>query len=364
MHKKIRVGVVFGGKSMEHEISLLSAKNVIDALDRNKYEVLLIGIDKNGEWHLRDNNHYLADTHHPKLVQFTGSKKPISVVPMEEGKQPLDVIFPVLHGPNGEDGTIQGLLKLANIPFVGAGVLGSAIGMDKDVMKRLLRDAKVPIAKFICIHTHQLHTWSFEKVKQEFGLPFFVKPANAGSSVGITKVKEESDFAAAIQKAFQYDRKILIEEFIDGREIECSVLGNEHPIVSLPGEVITDATEFHSYEAKYVDGSGAIFKLPVELPPDTLSKVQTIALQAYQTLCCEGMARVDLFLKKNGEVIVNEINTIPGFTKLSVYPKLWEVSGIPLPELIDRLIQLALEKHEKEKRIQTTFVDLHEISQV
>lgn len=347
---------------MEHEVSLLSAKNVIDTLDRNKYEVFLIGIDKNGEWHLRDNNQYLADAHHPKLVQFAGNKQPISVVPTEDGKQVVDVIFPVLHGPNGEDGTVQGLLKLANIPFVGAGVLGSAIGMDKDVMKRLLRDAKIPIAKFLCIHSHQLHTWSFEKVKGELGLPFFVKPANAGSSVGITKVKGESDFAAAIQKAFQYDRKILIEEFIEGREIECSVLGNEHPIVSLPGEVITDTTEFNSYEAKYVDGSGAIFKLPIELPPDILSKVQTTALNAYQVLCCEGMARVDLFLKKNGEVIVNEINTIPGFTKLSVYPKLWEATGISLPELIDRLIQLALEKHSKEKHIQTTFVDLHEIS--
>lgn len=362
MHKKIRVGVVFGGKSFEHEVSLLSAKNVIDAIDPKKYEVVLIGIDKNGEWHVRENEQYLANAHHPKLVQFSGSKKSIAIVPAEEGKQSIDVIFPVLHGPNGEDGTVQGLLKLANIPFVGAGVLGSAIGMDKDVMKRLLRDAHIPTAKFICIHNHQLYMWSFEKLKKELGLPFFVKPANAGSSVGISKVKEESDFSAAIRSAFQYDRKILVEEFIEGREIECSVLGNEHPIVSLPGEVVTDATEFHSYEAKYVDGSGAIFKLPVQLPPDILSKVQTISIQAYQVLCCEGMARVDLFLKKNGDVIVNEINTIPGFTKLSVYPKLWEASGIPLPELIDRLIQLALEKHEKEKRIQTTFVDLHEIS--
>ncbi len=366
---------MFGGKSFEHEVALLSAKNVIDALSKDKYEVVVIGIDKNGEWHLRENEHYLADAHHPKLVQFAGSKQPIAVVPKEEGEQlvslskkiplgSLDVIFPVLHGPNGEDGTIQGLLKLANIPFVGAGVLGSAIGMDKDVMKRLLRDAGIPTAKFISIQSHLAHHFSFEKLQKELGLPFFVKPANAGSSIGISKVKKKEDFALAIAAAFQYDRKILIEEFVEGREIECSVLGNEHPIVSLPGEVISAATEFYSYEAKYMESGGAIFKIPVELLPAELSKVQTTSLQAYQALCCEGMARVDLFLKKNGEVLVNEINTIPGFTKLSVYPRLWEASGIPLPELVDRLIQLALDRHQKEKQVKTSFIDLHEISQV
>ncbi|HSX03838.1 MAG TPA: D-alanine--D-alanine ligase [Rhabdochlamydiaceae bacterium] len=372
MHKKIRVGVLFGGKSFEHEVSLLSAKNVIDAIDPDKYEVVLIGIDKNGEWHLRENQHYLADAHHPKLVQFTGSKEPIAVVPKEEGKQfvslskkgplgSLDVIFPVLHGPNGEDGTVQGLLKLADIPFVGAGVLGSAVGMDKDVMKRLLRDAGIPTAKFVSILSHQAHLFPFEKLEKELGLPFFVKPSNAGSSIGISKVKKKEDYKAAIESAFEYDRKILVEEFVEGREIECSVLGNEHPIVSLPGEVITETTEFYSYEAKYVEGSGAIFKLPVELPPDLLSKVQTISREAYQVLCCEGMARVDLFLKKNGDVVVNELNTIPGFTKLSPFPQLWEASGIPFPELVDRLIELALDRHKKEKQVKTSFANLESI---
>ena len=365
MTKKIRVGVLFGGKSAEHEISLLSAKNVIDAMDPEKYEPVLIGIDKTGEWHVRDRAAFLLHADNPKQIQLHKSIENVTLVPKQNGKklvslsihrkeEPLDVIFPVLHGTYGEDGTVQGLLKMAGIPFVGAGVLGSAVGMDKDVMKRLLRDAKLPIPKFISIRKHDLAKYTFAHLAKELGLPFFVKPANLGSSVGISKVKDESEWHTASCDAFLYDNKIMVEEYIEGREIECSVLGNEEPIVSLPGEVIPQH-EFYSYEAKYLDENGALFQLPVSLEPAILQKVQTLAIQAYQAICCEGMARVDFFLKKNGDVYINELNTIPGFTKISMYPKLWEASGISYSALIDRLIELAIERFEKETQLKTTF---------
>jgi len=365
--KKLRVGVLFGGKSAEHEISLISAKNVIDAIDKSKYEVFLIAIDKNGEWHLKKGYEYLMHADNPKLVHLYGHKESVALVPTKHRKElicysgnqlqdslQLDVIFPVLHGTFGEDGTVQGLLKLANIPFVGAGVLGSAIGMDKDVMKRLLRDAKIPIARFITVHETNKYKVDFDEVVKQLGFPFFIKPANLGSSVGIAKVKDKKDFIPALEDAFSYDRKVLIEEFIPGREIECSVLGNDNPIASLPGELIPQH-EFYSYEAKYIDENGALFTIPAVLDKELVSHIQNMALDAYRALCCEGMARVDFFLKPNGDIVVNEINTIPGFTKISMYPKLWEASGIPYAELIDRLIQLAIERHEKEVKLKTSF---------
>lgn len=362
MQKKLRVGVIFGGKSAEHEISLLSARNVVAALDPEKYEVILIGIDKKGRWHIKDAEHLLQSSENPKLVHITESSHNVTLVTTGEErclihldsartKMPVDVIFPIMHGTYGEDGTIQGLLKLMGVPFVGAGVLGSAIGMDKDVMKRLLRDAKIPTATFLCFHKYEKNACSFEDIVAKLGLPFFIKPANLGSSVGISKVKNEEEYQKALEEAFRYDRKILIEEFIEGREIECSVLGNEHPICSLPGEVVP-THEFYSYEAKYLDDKGASFNIPAEMPQETMSVLQKMAIQAYRALCCEGMARVDFFLKKSGEIIVNEINTIPGFTKISMYPKMWEKSGVAYPELIDRLIHLALERHEQENTLE------------
>ena len=365
--RKLRLGILCGGKSAEHEISLISAKSVIDALDKDKYDIYLIGIDKSGAWHLRDHTHYLMHAHDPKLVHLHGDKQSVALLPRDEGKEivsyannqlstnlKLDVIFPILHGTYGEDGTVQGLLKLANIPFVGAGVLGSAVGMDKDVMKRLLRDANIPTARFITLHAQHHHTMNFHDVVAELGLPFFVKPANLGSSVGISKVKSEQDYRAALVHAFTFDRKVVIEECIIGREIECSVLGNEEPIASLPGEVIP-RHEFYSYEAKYLDEEGADFQIPVHLPAEIVEKIQRTAIEAFIALCCEGMARVDFFLKENGDILINEINTIPGFTKISMYPKLWQVSGIPYPELLDRLIQLAIERFEKEKTLKSTY---------
>lgn len=366
-NKKIRLGILFGGKSAEHEVSLISAKNVIEALDQEKYDVFLIGIDKTGQWRLQDAYAYLMHSDNPKLVTLQDAKDHIALVPKTHRKElvsysgnqlnqslQLDVIFPVLHGTYGEDGTVQGLLKLANIPFVGAGVLGSAVGMDKDVMKRLLRDGNIPIAKFMTIHHYNRNQFTFESIVKELGLPFFIKPANLGSSVGVAKVKSAEDFEAAIANAFLYDRKVLIEEYIKGREIECSVLGNEYPIASLPGEMIPQH-EFYSYEAKYLDGEGALFQIPVELPQDQIEKIQEMAIVAYRILCCEGMARVDFFLREDGSIAVNEINTIPGFTKISMYPKLWMASGLSYTQLLDRLIELAIERHEQESALKTNF---------
>lgn len=364
MQKKIRVGILFGGKSAEHEVSLQSAKNVVEAIDKNKYEVVLIGIDKTGRWYLNDASRFLLNADNPKLIKLNKSSDSVALLPGGSGKQelvsissstsrgPVDVVFPILHGTFGEDGTVQGLLKLATVPFVGAGVLGSAVGMDKDVMKRLLREAGVPTAKFLTFHKSASDKIDFEPVKNQLGLPLFVKPANLGSSVGIHKVRNRAELAAAVRDAFQYDSKILIEEAITGREIECSVLGNENPIASLPGEIIPQH-EFYSYEAKYIDENGALLEAPAKLPEEIVRKVQEMAIKAFQVLCCEGMARVDFFLKNNGELLVNELNTIPGFTKISMYPKLWEVSGISYAELIDRLIELALERFEKEKQLKT-----------
>lgn len=362
---KINVGILFGGKSTEHEVSLQSAKNVLDAMDREKYNVTLVGIDKSGRWYLNDQSHFLLNSHDPKRIALNKSDKDVVLVPGDESREllclgggydggKLDVIFPVLHGAFGEDGTMQGLLKLVDIPFVGAGVLGSAVAMDKDVAKRLLRDAGVPIAKFLVFSRWEREKINFQEILQDLGLPLFIKPANAGSSVGVSKVKNEAQFALAIEEAFAFDRKILIEECIVGREVECAVLGNDHPRASAVGEIIAQQ-EFYSYEAKYIDENGALLKIPANLPAETVASIQEQAIKAYQALCCEGMARVDFFLTPDHVAIVNEINTIPGFTKISMYPKLWEISGISYPELIDRLIQLALERHGEEQKLQTSY---------
>lgn len=358
------MAVIFGGKSAEHEVSLQSAKNVIDAIDKDKYVVVPIGITKKGEWVLGNATNLLLNASDPKLIKLNKSNENLALVPSTEkqifqpinghatGNNQIDVVFPVLHGTYGEDGTMQGLLKLLDVPFVGAGVLGSALGMDKDVMKRLLNAGGVPTAKILVFNVGE--NIKFESVEKKLGLPFFVKPANLGSSVGISKIKDKKDFAPAVKKAFEYDNKILIEEFVPGREVECSVLGNEEPQASLPGEVIP-THEFYSYEAKYIDERGANFEIPAKLPRGIIKKIQDMAITAFKVLNLEGMARVDFFLKDNDEVIVNEVNTIPGFTKISMYPKLWEASGLSYSELIDKLIELAIERHKKEKKLKTTF---------
>lgn len=364
MKKKIRVGIIFGGQSAEHEVSLQSGKNIIEAIDKGKYEVVPIGIDKSGRWYMGDGSRFLLNANNPKLIALNrsdASTRPVGLISSQgsyglvdlnthESVGEIDVFFPVLHGPMGEDGTIQGLLKLANVPFVGAQVLGSAVGMDKDVMKRLLRDAGIPVAKFLIIQSAEQSKFTFETVNKRLGLPFFIKPANLGSSIGVSKVKSANQFARALKEAFQYDHKILVEEYIKGREIECSVLGNDQPIASLPGEV-SPHHEFYSYEAKYIDEHGSALKIPAKLPQSIVKKVQELAIKTFQVLSCEGMARVDFFLRGKNEVMVNEINTIPGFTNISMYPKLWEASGVSYPKLIDRLIQLAFERFRRDQKL-------------
>jgi D-alanine-D-alanine ligase len=294
---------------------------------------------------VRDNVSLVSKENMPYLVSLTQKT---------EAKL-LDVIFPVLHGTYGEDGAVQGLLKLADIPFVGANILGSAIGMDKDVMKRLLRDAVIPTAKFQTIYRNDATNIDFEKIVKELGPLLFIKPANLGSSVGITKVKNQNDWERALNLAFQYDDKILVEEAIHGREIECGLLGNEYPIASLPGEVIITKCEFHSYESKYFDDAGTQLIVPAKLPQETIERIQKLAIDTYKVLCCEGLARVDCFLTETDELKVIEINTIPGFTNLSAYPMLWQASGWELPAIVDYLIELALERRQREKKLKTTF---------
>jgi len=364
MSNKIKVGVLFGGRSVEHEVSLQSAKNIISTINKDKYEVVPIGIDKDGRWYLQDQTNFLLHADNPKLITLSKSSKEVvisqgdkaNLIDLSNGDSLgfIDVVFPVIHGPFGEDGTIQGLLKLANIPFIGASVLGSSVAMDKDVMKRLLRDANISIGKFLTYRFASKENIDYHIVTKELGLPLFVKPANLGSSVGISKVSQKSEFETAIMEAFQFDNKIIVEEFIEGREIECSVLGNENPIASIPGEIIPQR-DFYSYNAKYIDESGALLELPAKLEENQIQQIQQISINTYKTLSCEGMARVDIFLQENGKMIVNEINTIPGFTDISMYPKLWKLSGISQTELIDRLIQLAMDRFEKESKLKTSY---------
>jgi D-alanine-D-alanine ligase len=319
MSKKLKIGILFGGKSAEHEVSINSANNVIKALDKTKYQIVKIKIDKKGKF---------------SINSLKG----------------LDVVFPVLHGPFGEDGSMQGFLKIMNLPFVGPGVLGSAVGMDKDIMKRLFRDAGIPIGKFETIRNGE--EVSFPKLSKSLGLPMFIKPANLGSSVGIHKIKNEADFKKAVKDAFLYDTKLVFEENIKGREIECSVLGNENPIASLPGEIIPSG-DFYSYNSKYLDNK-SVSKIPAELSKDIVKKIQDMAVQVFKTLNCEGMGRVDFFLKDNGEILVNEINTLPGFTAISMYPKMWEASGMPISKLLDNLINLSINRFKRDQKLKST----------
>jgi len=362
---KKRVGILFGGKSVEHEVSLQSARNVYDAIDRAKYDVTLIGIDKAGQWHTCDAALLAAATAPTAELAPGAAGESLALVPGDteralvgagshRGLPRLDVVFPVLHGTYGEDGTVQGLLKLANVPFVGAGVLGSALGMDKDVAKRLLREAGIPVARARTLNGVAAAAATFDELAADLGAPFFVKPANSGSSVGVSKVRDAAGWAAARAEALRYDRKLLAEEFIRGREIEVAVLGNDDPQASVPGEIIP-RHEFYSYEAKYLDENGAALRIPADLPAATAALVRQLAVRTFQALACAGMGRVDFFVTADGRAYVNEINTIPGFTKISMYPKLWEATGVPYGRLIERLLELAIERHAREAEIETSF---------
>jgi D-alanine-D-alanine ligase len=359
-NKKIRVGIIFGGRSGEHEVSYSSATSIINAIDKNKYEVIPIGITKKGKWISPEETAYalksgkiegkssvvlLGDPSSKKLIKINNNRGLNNISSGEN----LDVIFPVLHGPYGEDGTIQGLLELANIPYVGAGVAASAISMDKDLMKIIFKQKSLPILNWLTIKRKK---WQKDKkeilslIQNKFKYPIFVKPTNLGSSVGITKVNQEKELKGAIDLAASYDRKILIEQGLEGaREIECSILGNDEPRASVVGEV-KPAGEFYDYDSKYIDERTELI-IPAELPKEVSEKIREIALQVFKTVDAAGMARVDFFVSpKNNKIYLNEINTIPGFTFVSMYPRLWEASGIPYTDLIDKLIQLALERFQ------------------
>jgi D-alanine-D-alanine ligase len=355
------VGVIFGGRSGEHEVSLKSAKSVIDAMDSERYEIVPIGITKEVRWLMSSDASLLL----PEAVVSGGDREVAlfgdptrgELVRIENGAGAtpagaLDVIFPVLHGTFGEDGTIQGLLELANVPYVGCGVLGSSAGMDKVAMKRLFRDAGLPIGEFVGFLRSQ---WEadregvLDRLEAEIGYPAFAKPANLGSSVGITKAADRASLAAAVDTAARYDRKVLVERGIDAREIEVAVLGNDEPRASLPGEIIPHA-DFYDYETKYVNDV-AEYAIPADLDPETTAEIQSLAVRAFEAVDAAGLARVDFFVERTtGRVLVNEINTMPGFTTISMYPKLWEASGVSYRELIDRLIGLAFDRHRENSR--------------
>ena len=377
MAEKLRVGVIFGGQSGEHEVSLVSAQGIMNAMDKEKYEIIPIGITKEGRW--------LTSGEPMKLLQSSPAVPPAvggderggaeraesgtwelmpsrsrrDLVPgtREKGFPQVDVVFPVLHGPYGEDGTVQGLLELADIPYVGAGVLGSALGMDKIAMKAVFMSHGLPVVEHVALKRKD---WErdpeamMELIEEELGYPCFVKPANLGSSVGISKVHQRSELAPALHLAARYDRRMLAERAVNAREIEVSVLGNDEPIASVPGEIIP-CREFYDYIAKYVDDRSELI-IPADLPPEVTRRIQELAIAAFLAVDCAGMARVDFLLDKDtGELNVGELNTIPGFTPISMYPKLWEASGISYSELIDRLIELALERHADNSRSETSY---------
>jgi len=359
---KRRVAILFGGRSAEHEISCISARSVMDALDPDRYEVIPIGITKEGAWRLMPGG--------PPAIEGEGSEKRLPGVTASAGEEvalsqgqrehrlvasaidagSVDVVFPVLHGPYGEDGAVQGLLEMAGVAYVGAGVLGSAVGMDKDVQKTLARAAGLPVVDWIAVRERD---WSEDREGVEaraeaLGYPLFAKPANLGSSVGISKVHAASELMQALDEALAYDSKAILECSVeDAREIECAVLGNDDPTASLPGEVVP-SNEFYDYEAKYLDETSRLI-IPAELDAATVAEIQRLAVAAFRAVECAGMARVDFFLAPSGKVYLNELNTIPGFTSISMYPKMWEASGLAYPQLLDTLIELAIERNERSR---------------
>jgi len=342
-----RVVIIFGGRSAEHEISLLSARNILRALDRKRFVPYLIGIDKQGRW-FREEGSTILGVDVPedaRLIHLNPDAKPIDPSVL----RPDDVVFPVLHGTFGEDGTIQGLLEMHDVAYVGAPVLGSAVGMDKDVTKRLLRDAGIPIVPYrvVTARTFARDPSLCMSAAADLGYPLFCKPANAGSSVGVSRVRAPADLPGALRAAFQLDRKVLLEKAVDAREIECAVLGNEEPEASAVGEIVLSHKDgFYSYDAKYLDPDGAEFRVPAAIDAAVAERVRTFAVWAFRVLELAGLARVDFFLDRgDGSLYLNEVNTMPGFTAASGYPKMWAASGVEVRALVSRLIELAIERH-------------------
>lgn len=371
MGKKLRVGIIFGGRSGEHEVSLMSAQGVMKAIDQTKYEVVPIGITKEGRWLASGDplkalaSGDSAESYHAALLaepsaqglmrldELNAQRGGLAAVRVSQ----LDVVFPILHGPYGEDGTIQGLLELAGIPYVGAGVMASAVGMDKVIFKDVMRAHGLPVVPYLVVKRktfEQQPDRVVAQVESEIGYDCFVKPANLGSSVGISKAHNRAELLAGLAEAARYDRKLIVEVAVEAREIEVSVLGNDEPIASVPGEIVP-CNEFYDYAAKYLDGKSELL-IPAPIPPETAEAIRRLAVAAYLAIDCAGMARADFLLDRlTGQVYINEVNTLPGFTAISMYPKLWEASGISYPELIDRLIQLALERQADKDRSATLY---------
>src|SRR5437762_7668541 len=374
MPKKLRIGVIFGGRSGEHEVSVRSARSVIDAIDKSKYEVVPIAITKEGNWlapsvaaellppetQRRISTQSFGPTRDDVAIVGDPSRNGLLKLGSDSGRaERLDVVFPVLHGTYGEDGTIQGLLEMAAIPFVGCGTLASSCGMDKVTMKALFKEAGLPI----CRHTWLLRSeWEsdqqkvFRRIRREIGFPCFVKPANLGSSVGVSKATDKASLGKAIDLAARYDRKIMVEELVDGREIECAVIGNDEPQASLPGEYVIheESARFLDYTEKYSSTGNVDFVVPARISKTLIVRIQKLAVTAFKAIDASGLSRVDFFLKKDGELILNEINTLPGLTDVSGFPKMWEATGVPFPRVIDRLIEFAIERHCERARNETS----------
>ena len=357
MDKKIQVAILYGGRSTEHQISLLSAENIFKSLDKDKYQAIMIAIDQNGSWFFHGSDMKLSHSGDPHNIALSELNLPctLSVITNDhcllnrntgETLAKIDVIFPVLHGGSGEDGSIQGLSRLANLPCVGSDVLGSSMGMDKDIMKRLLRDAKIANADFLTLRKSVDAIPSYEEISKQLGSELFVKPANLGSSVGITFVKNKESYETAIPKAFEYDPKVVIESRVIGREIEVAVLGNNNPKASIVGEVLPKGG-FYSYEGKYLSDDGAALMIPADLEEAVSDRVRKFAIDVYVKLECFGLTRVDMFLREDGVIYVNEINTIPGFTAISMYPTLWKETGLANKDLVDQLVSFAIERHKE-----------------
>jgi D-alanine-D-alanine ligase len=357
---KLRVGLVYGGRSVEHEVSLQSATSILRNLDPSRYEVWLVAIDHDGGWRLGAPGTSLdgaLERGAPVFLPATPSAGAFQPLAGGKAPVPVDVLFPIVHGHGGEDGTLQGLLELAGLPYVGAGVLGSAIQMDKEVTKRLLEQAGIPVVPWRVVRAHELARdprGVAMKAAEALGMPVFVKPANSGSSVGIQKVKEPKSLGRALAEASRYDIKLLVEAGLDAREIEVAVLGNEEPEASVPGE-IRPRREWYDYEAKYVDESTELL-VPAPISEEEAERARSLALRAYRTLEGSGLGRVDFLLDRaSGGLYLNELNSLPGFTEVSMYPRLWEASGLPYPQLLDRLIELALERHRARSALETFF---------
>jgi len=367
--EKLRVGLLFGGRSVEHDVSIVSATSILGALDRDRYDVSLIGVDADGGWHLIDADALdalpeatlgdalaQADVFLPATAGASELRAADDAGPAPGPAGRLDVIFPIIHGRGGEDGALQGLLESADLPYVGSGVLSSAAQMDKDVAKRLLAQAGLPVTPWITFSPAELDDRGLpaaaERVETDLGLPVYVKPANSGSSIGISRASDTAGLVAAIDLARRYDRKVVVESSIDAREVEVAVLGNDHPEASVVGE-IRAAQAFYDYDAKYRDGATELV-IPAELDPDLSDSIRETAVLAYQALDAEGMARVDFLVdRETHRIYVNELNSLPGFTNVSMYPKLWEATDLPYPRLLDRLIELALERHDRRSKLET-----------